>query len=89
MRREAVPCERVMVVVSAGQGAELRVCAERYKSKTKCQLHAGTCTHKTSKRFSSRPVTTGRWLMCRYGVSLADAAREPPRAGHTGAFALE
>ena len=33
MRREAVPCERVMVVVSAGQGAELRVCAERYKSK--------------------------------------------------------
>ena len=49
MRREAVPCERVMVVVSAGQGAELRVCAERYKSK--CQ--AGMYT----KRFSSRPVT--------------------------------
>lgn len=52
MRREAVPCERVMVVVSAGQGAEpVRVSAERYKSKCRRGMY--------TKRFSSRPVTTG------------------------------
>ena len=56
MRREAVPCERVMVVVSAGQGAELRVCAERYKSKS--EMQAGMYT----KRFSSHPAVTGVWL---------------------------
>jgi len=45
VRREAVPCERVMVVVSAGQGAELRVSAERYKSKCRPGMYTKRFRH--------------------------------------------
>lgn len=97
VRREAVPCERVMlmVVVSAGQGAELRVCAERYKSKcrpacTQNVSHPVRVTRKLVRRFVLRRsmLLVHMYIMISTSYRMRAMWRVTRRVvWHTGAFA--